>query len=41
MSRLVVAGSLRDGAMTIGLAPCEIASVATTAMADRRYLRRR
>jgi predicted Na+-dependent transporter len=33
VSRLVAAGSLRDGVMTIGLAPCEIASVATTAMA--------
>lgn len=32
-SRIVAAGSLRDGIMTIGLAPCEIASVATTAMA--------
>lgn len=33
VSRLVAAGPLRDGIMTIGLAPCEIASVATTAMA--------
>jgi predicted Na+-dependent transporter len=33
VSRIVAAGSLRDGIMTIGLAPCEIASVATTAMA--------
>jgi predicted Na+-dependent transporter len=33
-SRIVPAGSLRDGVMTIGLAPAEIASVATTAMAD-------
>ncbi len=33
-SRLVAAGSLRDGVMVAGLAPCEIASVATTAMAD-------
>ena len=32
-SRLVSAGSLRDGIMVAGLAPCEIASVATTAMA--------
>ncbi len=32
-SRIVAAGSLREGIMTIGLAPCEIASVATTAMA--------
>jgi predicted Na+-dependent transporter len=33
VSRMVSAGSLRDGVMSIGLAPCEIASVATTAMA--------
>jgi predicted Na+-dependent transporter len=33
VSRLVPAGSLRDGVMVVGLAPCEIASVATTAMA--------
>lgn len=32
-SRLLSAGSLRDGVMVAGLAPCEIASVATTAMA--------
>ena len=32
-SRLVVAGSLRDGILAVGVAPCEIASVATTAMA--------
>jgi predicted Na+-dependent transporter len=32
-SRFVAAGSLRDGVMVAGLAPCEIASVATTAMA--------
>jgi predicted Na+-dependent transporter len=32
-SRLVPAGSLRDGVLVAGLAPCEIASVATTAMA--------
>jgi len=34
VSRIVASGSLRDGIMTVGLAPCEIASVATTAMAD-------
>jgi predicted Na+-dependent transporter len=33
VSRMVTAGSLRDGVMAVGLAPCEIASVATTAMA--------
>jgi predicted Na+-dependent transporter len=33
VSRIVAAGSLRDGVMAVGLAPCEIASVATTAMA--------
>lgn len=33
VSRLVPTGSLRDGVMTVGLAPCEIASVATTALA--------
>ena len=33
VSRIAAAGSLRDGIMTVGLAPCEIASVATTAMA--------
>ena len=33
VSLLAGAGPLRDGIMTIGLAPCEIASVATTAMA--------
>lgn len=33
VSRIVASGSLRDGIMTVGLAPCEIASVATTAMA--------
>ena len=33
VSRIVSAGSLRDGVMCAGLAPCEIASVATTAMA--------
>ncbi len=32
-SRLVAAGSLRDGVLAVGLAPCEIASVATTVMA--------
>jgi predicted Na+-dependent transporter len=34
VSRLVAAGSLRDGVLAVGVAPCEIASVATTAMAD-------
>jgi predicted Na+-dependent transporter len=33
VSRMVAAGSLRDGIMAMGLAPCEIAAVATTAMA--------
>jgi predicted Na+-dependent transporter len=33
VSRIVAAGSLRDGVLAVGLAPCEIASVATTAMA--------
>ena len=33
VSRMVTAGSLRDGVMAVGLAPCEIASVATTVMA--------
>ncbi len=33
VSRFVAAGSLRDGVLVVGLAPCEIASVATTAMA--------
>jgi ACR3 family arsenite efflux pump ArsB len=32
-SRVVTAGSLRHGIMAIGLAPCEIASVATTGLA--------
>ena len=32
-SRLVSAGPLRNGIMVVGVAPCEIASVATTAMA--------
>jgi predicted Na+-dependent transporter len=32
-SRIVGAGTLRDGVLAVGLAPCEIASVATTAMA--------
>jgi predicted Na+-dependent transporter len=32
-AQMVAAGPLRDGIMTIGLAPCEIASVATTALA--------
>jgi predicted Na+-dependent transporter len=33
VAHLVTAGHLRDGVTTIGLAPCEIASIATTAMA--------
>jgi predicted Na+-dependent transporter len=33
VAHLVAAGHLRDGITTIGLAPCEIASIATTAMA--------
>jgi bile acid:Na+ symporter, BASS family len=33
VSRLVAPGSLREGILTVGIAPCEIASVATTAMA--------
>jgi predicted Na+-dependent transporter len=33
VARMVSSGSLRDGVMSVGLAPCEIASVATTAMA--------
>lgn len=33
VSLVVAAGPLRDGVMAVGLAPCEIASVATTAMA--------
>lgn len=33
VSRLVAAGPLRDGVLAVGLAPCEIASVATTALA--------
>jgi predicted Na+-dependent transporter len=33
VSHLVAAGPLREGMLTVGLAPCEIASVATTAMA--------
>ena len=33
VSNLVEPGSLRDGVTTIGLAPCEIASIATTAIA--------
>jgi predicted Na+-dependent transporter len=32
-SQLVTAGPLRDGIMVVGIAPCEIASVATTALA--------
>jgi predicted Na+-dependent transporter len=34
VSRLVAPGSLRDGILAVGLAPCEIASVATTVMAE-------
>jgi len=34
VAHLTPAGPLRDGMLTVGLAPCEIASVATTAMAD-------
>jgi predicted Na+-dependent transporter len=33
VAHLIVAGHLRDGVTAIGLAPCEIASIATTAMA--------
>src|SRR5215469_15448662 len=33
VAQLTPAGPLRDGMLTVGLAPCEIASVATTAMA--------
>jgi predicted Na+-dependent transporter len=33
VAQLIQPGSLRDGVTTIGLAPCEIASIATTAMA--------
>ena len=33
VSRIVAEGPLRSGVLTIGLAPCEIASVATVAMA--------
>jgi predicted Na+-dependent transporter len=33
VAQIVAAGPLRDGIVTLGLAPCEIASVATTAMA--------
>ena len=33
VARLVPAGPLRDGVLVTGLAPCEIASVATTALA--------
>ncbi|MCU1501452.1 MAG: hypothetical protein JWM12_806 [Ilumatobacteraceae bacterium] len=33
VSRIVATGPLRDGIVTIGLAPCEIASVATVSMA--------
>jgi predicted Na+-dependent transporter len=34
VAHLVPAGPLRDGVLVTGLAPCEIASVATTALAD-------
>jgi predicted Na+-dependent transporter len=33
VSRVVATGSLREGVLAVGVAPCEIASVATTAMA--------
>jgi predicted Na+-dependent transporter len=33
MAQMVAPGPLRDGVSTIGLAPCEVASIATTAMA--------
>jgi predicted Na+-dependent transporter len=33
VAQLAPSGALRDGLLTVGLAPCEIASVATTAMA--------
>jgi predicted Na+-dependent transporter len=33
VAHIVPAGPLRNGVLTVGLAPCEIASVATTAMA--------
>jgi len=33
VAQIVAAGPLRDGVLALGLAPCEIASVATTAMA--------
>lgn len=33
VARIIPPGPLRDGVMTTGLAPCEIASVATTALA--------
>ena len=33
-SRVVASNTLREGVLTVGLAPCEIASVATTSMAD-------
>jgi predicted Na+-dependent transporter len=33
VAQLVPAGALRDGVLVVGLAPCEIASVATTALA--------
>jgi predicted Na+-dependent transporter len=34
VAHVAPAGPLRDGLLTLGLAPCEIASVATTMMAD-------
>ena len=34
VSHMVAAGSLRNGITTIGLAPCEIAAIATTGMAS-------
>jgi BASS family bile acid:Na+ symporter len=36
VSHIALAGPLRNGVLTIGLAPCEIASVATTTMAGGR-----
>lgn len=33
VSRIVAPGPLRDGVLTVGVAPCEVASVATTSMA--------
>src|SRR5882724_4813801 len=34
VAQIVPSGALREGLLTVGLAPCEIASVATTAMAS-------